>query len=370
MRFIPLGQLKGGEILAQNIINANNQIMLMGGSILNDKLITKLKRYGVQSVYIKDPDMEPYLKDQLKDTIKPEIRQQSISSIKKSIEKFQASIVKQKKSSKYGDDGKELHEDIKAISGSLIDEILNAKNTKVAMMDIKSLQDYNYEHSVNVAVLSLIVGVEMGLNIEDLENLAIGAMMIDIGNRWVDDRILKKEGKLTDDEYEELKKHPRLGYEYITNNTILNAHIKCIIAQHHERINGSGYPSQMKGDKIHRLAKIVMIADVYDALTSDRGHRGAFPQYEALEFIMANAGTLFDFEIASIFSRKVVPYPVGTYVLLSNQQKGVVLENNANLPLRPKVRSFGKSQYTSNYELQVDLKEANNIVIKRVIYAI
>jgi HD-GYP domain-containing protein (c-di-GMP phosphodiesterase class II) len=370
MRFLPISHLKGGEVLAVNIINANMQVLMRAGVVLSKKYIDRIIKYGIKSVYIKDPVMEPFIEYTAIDTIEAETRLHSVHTVKDSFQKFDKKVKQQKTSKKYGDIGLELFESLKPVAQDLINEIINAKNIKVAMMNIKKQSEYQFEHSVNVAVLSIMIGVEMGLPTKDLESLAYGALLIDIGYRWVDPDLLNNERSLSPEELEELQSHVQIGYEHIKDNTAFNGHVKSIILQHHERIDGSGYPNKLHGDEIHRLSKIVMIADVYDALTSDRSYRNAFRQNEGLEFIMAHAGTLFDFKVANIFARKVIPYPVGTYVMLSNKFYGVVLENNSSYPLRPKVKLIDIDNKESDNHQMIDLMEIKNVVISEVIYGL
>lgn len=370
MRFVPVSELKGGEILAVNIINANMQVLMREGSALSIKMIERIRKLGIDSVYVSDMDMSDFIIGSVSDTIDSTVRNSSVNHIKMSFERFQARVDKQKQSLKYGDTGESLFGAVKLISSDLVDEILNAKDVLISMQDIKNATDYNYQHSVNIAVLSLIIGTELGLTLQELEDLAFGSLLLNIGFNWVDHRVLLKEKTLTDSELASVRSHVKVGYEYINSNTTFNAHVKSIIMHHHERMDGSGYPKGLKASDIHPLAKIVMVADVYDALTSDRPHRQAYNPHEAIEYIMARAGTLFDFNIASIFARKVVPYPVGTYVKLSNNQKGIITENNRNHPLRPVVRTFGKSTYTDETSYKIDLLEVNNITIEKVIYSL
>lgn len=370
MRFIPVSQLKGDEILAVNIKNANMQVLIRKGTQLSKKMVDRIKKYGVHSVYIDDEYMNEYCNDVIKDTIEPHIRNASVNLVKTSFDRFERRVTQQKKSMKYGDSGEALFSDIKNISSDLINEIIYSKNTKVAMNDLKTLIDYQYEHSVNVAVLSLIIGVELGLSSKELEHLAFGALLIDVGSQWVDKQLLQLSKKYDLTEKEAVQKHVQIGYEYINKNTTFNGHVKSIVLQHHERMNGSGYPKGLKNEAIHPLAKIVMIADVYDALTSDRPYREAYKQHEAIEYIMAHADSLFDFKIANVFARKIVPYPVGTYVKLSNNQKGIITHNNPNHPLRPIVRTFGKSSLTKSNAVKLNLLEINNVVIDKIIYNI
>ncbi|MBN2794935.1 MAG: HD-GYP domain-containing protein [Clostridia bacterium] len=369
MRFVPIKHLNGDERLAVNITTAAQQTLVRKGTVLNQKIIDRIKKYGVQSVYVESQlDDQADDQDVVKDVIEPEVRSQSVHNIMKAIDRFQSRIIHEKKALKYGDAGQDLFEGIKGISSDLIHEIMLSKNARVMMNDIKTGSDYHYKHSVNVAVLSLIIGTEMGLNSKDLENLAFGALLLDFGINQIDKNVLYKEEKLSDEEMVLLKTHVSKGYEFLNNNTTFNAHVKSIVMHHHERMDGSGYPNGLTGDEIHPLARIVMIADVYDALTSDRPHRSAYNQHEAVEYIMAHAHNHFDFKIANIFARKIMPYPVGTYVKLSNNQQGVILKNNPQHPLRPVVRTFGKSKYDDSNAIKLDLLENNNVIIEKIIY--
>lgn len=370
MRFIPIDYLHGNEVIAVNILNANLHILVRKGTALSHKMIDRIKDYGIQSVYIEDEKMSQFLKSDISDTIHPEIRSSSVFKLRDAFDTFEKQINIQKKSLRFGDSGQLLFKKLKETSKNLIDEVLKNKKHLITMNDIKSISSYHYEHAVNVAVLSLIIGAEIGLNSDALESLTFGALMIDMGSRWVEESLLLSSKKLETYELYEIRNHVKYGYSYLTENTTFNAHVKSILMHHHERMNGSGYPKALLAADIHPLAKIIMIADVYDALTSDRPYRKAYNQHEAIEYIMGNAGTLFDFKLASIFARKVIPYPIGSYVLLSNGQKGIVTANNNDYPLRPIVRTFGISQYTLSSSFQINLLETSNVVIKKIIYSL
>lgn len=370
MRFLPISHLQGDEILAVNIINSNLQILVREGATLTEKMITRLRTNGIRSVYIKERNFDHLSDDEVKDVIPTDVRAKSVYTIRKAFERFEKQIHLQKKSLRYGDVGELLFREVKKVSESLIDEVLISKDLNITMIDIKSVDDYSFHHAVNVAVLSLIIGAEIGLSAEELENLAFGALLMNIGNQFMKSELLNSPDTLLPSELEEIREHVKYGYQYITENTIMNAHIKNIILHHHERMNGTGYPLGLEEDNIHPLAKIIMIADVYDALTSDRPFRKAYNQHEAIEYIMGNAGTLFDFKLANIFCRKITPYPVGSYVKLSNDQKGVVIENNKDHPLRPIVRTFGISNITHHSSFQINLLEHTNVVIEKTIYTL
>ena len=153
----------------------------------------------------------------------------------------------------------------------------------------------------------------------------------------------------------------RLGYNYINKSPSIKSCIKVIALQHHERIDGLGYPNALKGDAINKLAKIVSIADVYDALTSDRCYRRALCASDALEYIMANVNKLFDF--------KIVPFPFGTIVKLSTGDIAVVQETQLNYPLRPVVKIV-KSSDSKNEGKLLNLINELSVVINNVEYNI
>jgi len=132
--------------------------------------------------------------------------------------------------------------------------------------------------------------------------------------------------------------------------------------EHHERVDGKGYPMGKEGCEIHLFSKIIAITDAYDSLTSDRPFRKAYPQSEALELLMGSAGRAYDFELTKLFVQNIVPYPNGTKVMLSNKKIGFVINQNIELPLRPKIIVTNDTRVGL-----VDLRNEMDITIKRVI---
>lgn len=368
MRFLPLFLVEENSILAESILNIRNQVLLRKDTILTAQHIERIRELGIKSVYIKDPEVEAWLQEEVKDVIKPAVRKSAVFRMEQSIKSYMYAADKQKSRSIYSHIGEKLQAELNLVAIDLIEEVLNSRIKKVSLMDIKSDEYYRQEHSVNVAVLSIMMGTKLGLKEDELKLLAMGALMMDIGFHDIDNKFYDHKKPLSAEQWLIVMRHPEFSYKHVKENTTSNAHIKAIILQHHERMDGSGYPRGIKGDKINRLAKIIMVADVYDAMTSDRKFRNAYPHHEVIEYILANAGRLFDFEIATILSRTVVPYPVGSYVRLSNNQKGVVLKNDPLNPLRPLVRTFGVSKYTNKESFQIDLMDVHNVTIDEIIY--
>ena len=159
-----------------------------------------------------------------------------------------------------------------------------------------------YEHSKNVSLLAKKFALYIGLSKKEALLIQIGGILHDIGKMQVKPTILNKPGKLTYEEYEEVKRHSQAGFDYLnTHYEGLPDEIYLMALQHHERIDGKGYPQQLKGDDIHFFSKLLSICDVYDALVSVRTYKDAFTQSKALEIIQEGLGTQFDQELGKAF---------------------------------------------------------------------
>lgn len=167
---------------------------------------------------------------------------------------------------------------------------------------VEAKDSYTRGHSDRVAAYSVLIGEELGLYDKDLNTLNIGGMFHDIGKIGIPDTILTKMSKLTDEEYDEIKKHPSIGKQIIGKSTIFKDIIP-IVYSHHERYDGKGYPEGLKGDKIPFLARIVAVADAFDAMTSRRSYRDELDLELVRKTIITNTATQFDPEIAEAFIR-------------------------------------------------------------------
>lgn len=206
----------------------------------------------------------------------------------------------------------------------MVEEILANKNAVYSLIKLRDYDNYTFTHSVNVCVLSILTGSLLGYNRMQLENLGLGAMLHDIGKVLIDSRIMNKPAKLSVTEYEVVKKHTIFGYKLLKSKiatSFLPAHIAL---QHHEREDGSGYPRGLTAKRIHRYAKIVAVADVFDAMTTDRIYQKAVIPQVSLEKIKKDQGIKFDKRITENFMRVIAPYPIGSILVLNNEQRVIV----------------------------------------------
>lgn len=361
--------MKENTFLAQTIYDRDNRILLKKGVRLNENLLKKIEENGIYTIYINDE----YSDNEIEDIIKPELRNAAVKSTKDTfdnVEKLATSANNNRNSLKSKQLLKNIEQGIQSLnnlSKDIVEEILSNQNLLINLVDIKSLDNYVYQHSVNVGVLSMVLGMELGLNKNELYDLCIGAILHDIGKTFLPKEILYKKSDLTDDEYAIAKQHAQKGYEYLKAHYHLPVVTKIIALQHHERLDGSGYPNGYQENQINKLARIVAIADTYDAMTSDRPYRLALPPNEAIEFIMGSAGRFFDFEMVQVFARKIAPYPVGSLVKLSNNDVGVVEEVPPHFPLRPKVKVIRQRAISIEMKM-VDLMKETNLVIEGLQY--
>ncbi|MBO8137962.1 MAG: HD-GYP domain-containing protein [Desulfotomaculum sp.] len=355
MRRISIDYLKPGMRLARSICSSG-QVLLKEGVILTEKYISKLKQINVPAVYIYD---ELISELEVEDVIADETRLKAISNMKKFFKKDTAN-----NSVKNIIVPNELFNSINEI----MDDLLSNRNIMVNLSDIRSVDDYVFGHSVNVCVLALITGIAMGYDRRRLYNLAVGAMLHDIGKIKVPKNILDKPGKLTKEEFEVIKKHSLWGYEILKANVNINITSTVAVYQHHERYNGQGYPQGLKGKQIHEFAQIVGLVDMYDAITANRVYRKAYPPHEAFEMIAGSGDYLFRYDIVKAFLNHVAAYPAGTVVQLNSGETGVVLETEKGMSLRPKIKVlFDPDGVPVTRPLYMNLVELKDRFIVRVL---
>lgn len=190
---------------------------------------------------------------------------------------------------------------------------------------MRDLDDITYAHSQNVTIISYALGKWLELSAEQLQQLTLGAMLMDIGKMQIPPEILNKQEKLTHDELLECQKHAIYSHELIKSYDFINEGVKQIVLFHHERMDGSGYPMGLKGEKIPFLARIVAVADIYNALTSDRPYRKKLSPFEAIKILEIDYKDKLDTKILYVFLNRIGNCFLGQHVKLSNGQTGEII---------------------------------------------
>lgn len=382
--------LKPGMRLAEDIYNRRGDILLVAGSILNQEYINKISNLGLETVSIStDNEIETRAEKDIglnrndldSNGVCPETCQEALDLAKDIF-----SFVERKGalSDEYAVQTRKIVEKIiKEISENriivesldetkpvniLVNQLLNNKGIFSNLEEIKNYDQYTFEHSVDVCIMSLIIGLALKCTQKELIELGLGALLHDIGKIKVPREIINKPGKLTVEERQEIEKHPFYAFQILSKNKQISPLAVNIAYQHHEKINGEGYPQGLSGKYINKFAKIVAIIDVYDALISNRCYRPAFFSYQAAEIIYACTGTHFDPLIVKAFLDNIIIYPVESLVELNDGRRGVVTKLNKLLPTRPEILlCYDKEGRILSPQIKIDLMKELTLFINKVL---
>ncbi|GGX96329.1 HD-GYP domain-containing protein [Vogesella alkaliphila] len=244
-------------------------------------------------------------------------------------------------------------EQVEPMIESITESVLSNSGALLTLLRIKNKDDYTFLHSVSVGTLMIAFCRSVGLDRETIHLAGLGGILHDTGKALVPDEILNKPGRLTEEEFDIIRRHPRDGFDILSRTEGISEIPLDITLHHHERIDGSGYPHNLKGDTISTLAKMAAIVDVYDAITADRCYHKGMAPTDALRKIFEWSKYHFDPKLVQAFMRCVGIYPVGTLVLLESGKLGVVIEQHDSNLLTPKIKVMFSSR--SNTYLQPEI---------------
>ncbi|MGQ5524623.1 HD-GYP domain-containing protein [Chitinimonas sp. PSY-7] len=244
---------------------------------------------------------------------------------------------------------------VEPVVASITESILRNSGALIGLMHIKNKDDYTFLHSVSVCTFMVAFCRSAGFDAEITRQAGLGGLLHDTGKAMVPDEVLNKPGRLTDEEFALIRKHPRDGYEILLKTPEIGDIPLQITLHHHERVDGSGYPDKLAGDQIGTLVKMASIVDVYDAITADRCYHKGMPPTDALRKLFEWSSHHFDPDLVKAFMRCVGIYPVGTLVLLESGRMGLVTEHNEESLLQPKVKVIFdiKKGYQSPFEIDL-----------------
>jgi HD-GYP domain-containing protein (c-di-GMP phosphodiesterase class II) len=306
-----------GRRINKNIYSTQKALLLPASSLINEKAISLLTDHDV---HLSNDDLEP---------AKSEIEQivdQSVLEVKQIFAEIQHS-------------GRIPFEKIKQ---TILPTLCNlSKDFGIIgfMLNLQKADDYTYRHSAGVSMMAAMIGGWMNLPEDEISRLAMAGMLHDLGKLYISPKILQKPGRLDADEYEQIKRHPELGYECLMRQPEVDERVALVALQHHEREDGGGYPYGIRGSQMDLMSKIVAVADVFHAMTSKRFYREELPLCEVLRNMWVHAYGAMDPHIIHCFMEKLMIYLVGCEVILSNGQIGrIVLLNNRN-PVNPLVET-------------------------------
>lgn len=349
-----------GNMIAEPVYSEQGNLLLKEGITINKHVLDRLLIHEIDYVYILDTLLEGV---EPKSLVNEEKLQESVKIVK---HVFDDVLHNERMGVKACISKKDIAL-VKQVVEELLAELENAENILYTVVDLIGTDAYTYKHSVNVTVLSIITAKAMGYNQEDIRNIAMGALLHDIGKVRVESELILKPSKLTFDEKTRVEMHPRYGYELLEAVDGLPFTTKQIVLLHHEKLDGSGYPLGLKGIEIPEYVRIVTVCDMYDAMTTDRVYRDKMPIYRALDILMAEAIYRIDPAIYSILLDNIAVYPIGTGIILSDGRIGVVIRYRHKNPARPIVRVLNNNSNSDNINVEVlDLEKSQVLFIEDV----
>jgi HD-GYP domain-containing protein (c-di-GMP phosphodiesterase class II) len=345
--------------LGKKIYSEEGKVLLTEKAELTQPIIDRLRRYGILYLYIVDPQTDDIV---VNDPISDETRQRVMSEIRYHFRRIMMESVP-RKSVRQPFFGKAFKE----VLGMIIDDVSQNPNAMIMLTDLSITDLYLYRHSLNVCIYATVLGIASGYSTSDLAALGLGGLLHDIGKTKIPIELLNKPGPLRDSEIAVMKTHTDIGFKLLKdepNIPLSSAH--CAL-QHHERLDGSGYPRGIRGGEIHEFAKWIALIDAYDAMTSYRCYRPGLLPHQAIDVLSAEAGKLFDERMLDLFRKKVAIYPIGITVELSTGESGVVVDLNSNCPERPVVRILQDADGREvRVPYEIDLSNHLSVTIAKV----
>jgi HD-GYP domain-containing protein (c-di-GMP phosphodiesterase class II) len=343
MKYVHLDSVEAGQYLGRTIYASNGAVLLSENVQLTVFMINTLNRIGVTMIYIKDPNLEDV---EIPEILSDETKRLVMGQMGQTFAAIQS--------------GKEFNSRSVSMSiNTLLDEIMKNRDVLVQLNDIRTQDNQMYIHAMNVCMMAVLIGMNMGMNPTQLKDLAMGALLHDIG----------KVELLTDDESEDMRRHHTWrGFELLKNKREFNLLIAHVAFQHHEALNGEGVPRGIMGEEIHLYAKITAVANMYDNLLFDTSAGRRKLPHEACEYMLALAETKLDRDVLIQFLKIVSIYPTGTSVRLTNRETGVVVGQHRGLPTRPIIRIVKQDATDKVLEIkEIDLAKETTVFIEQVL---
>ncbi|RNB85830.1 HD-GYP domain-containing protein [Brevibacillus fluminis] len=357
MRLITLRECQPGAKLARTIYADNGAVLLAQGAVITEAMLERLVRLHIELIYIEDEWTDKLNVDEI---VSEETRIKTLAFIERTFR--QVAEEPQQWQTLFSED--ELGAKLQQVMNEIIGELSQNQAALNLFGTSCAVDHYLFSHSFHVTLYTIAVAWKMGLRDQELVKIGMGAMLHDVGKMMIPASIAQKPGSLTEEEYQIMKQHAKLGYELMKNgDSMMQFAAQCAL-MHHERLDGSGYPHQKKGDEIHSYVRILTVCDVFDALSSHRVYRQALLPHVAMELLYAGVDKHFDHKVVEAFRNTIALYPLGLSVTLDTGESGVVTGYNQGLPSRPIIRLLHDAEKrVLDHPMEVDLSKQLHLMI-------
>lgn len=370
--------LEGGSYMAEAYIHINDVrpgFMLMEDVYVNTKYpiickdteisarhIEVLKAFGVKKIKIEEPDFlkkEEIGQDEQQMVIDPDQLLAAIPISKSELKmQYIEAILKFKKEFLGWSAGiRPQVPKVRSIIMPLIKTVIDEKQFLLELNNFSDTKDYIYHHSIAVGILSAHIAKEMDYSMGEVLQIGLAGALADCGMAKIDPKILNKDAFLSKDEFNEVKKHTIYSYQMIQDTSLLRSEMKRAIFQHHERLDGSGYPKGIKMGDIPVFSQIIAVADVFHAMTSERVYRSKESPYKVIEMITEEEFGKFDIQVVNALQKLIGDFTIGQHVQLTNGDIGEIMFLHRDSRLRPIIRKIKDQSIidlAANRQLAID----------------
>lgn len=348
--FLKIDELKPGMIIADEV-KVNNITLIASEIVVTDAIISRLReKYFLDEIAIYSEESSD------ENNVFITNKEKSIKEIKQSFDELSLNV--EELFNNINNGGKWELQEVRDFTERIQKELKSTNAIIKSIVFYGSGNDAIYKHSVNVAVLSSILGKWIGLSDIEIKLLTYAGVLHDFGKTKIDKSILDKVGPLAWNEIEEIKKHSIIGYNFTKTIPYISKEVCSGVLMHHERLDGSGYPLGIKEDKIHIFARIIAIADIFDAVNSDRVYKKGTDPFTALQILHNESLGKLDYKFCKIFIDNIINYYTGEEVLLNTNKVCKIIQINVNDLCHPLL--FDGSEF-------IDLKLESDLYVKNLI---
>jgi len=348
MREIAIEELTLGMCLSKDMYNDLGNIILSQGTEIAEKHLDYFRKHGIFFVYVEENE----------EVISSDGHNTTMSYKFKSLNDAYTEVLSQFKTLYFEVQNKHYDFDASVLKeglDSLIDTLFYDNDILGSMRVITLNENYHFTHAVNVAMISAMISKWLTLDKEMIYMASLSGLLHDIGKTQVSQELLFKSDVLEAEEFEQLKMHSRFGYESLKNNTSIPKEVLAAILFHHERSDGSGYPSGLKEEQTPYLARIVAVADVFDAITSDKIYKKGVSSFKAFTIIKDESFRGLDPKISEVFLSNIAAFFVNNRVRLSDGREGEVVYINKYALNRPLIKvSNSFIDLSSDYSIEIE----------------
>lgn len=322
--FISINDCIPGMQIAEDIFNEYGSVIITEGVVFDEHLIRRIEELGIEKIKVLDikGDIIPVSSKEL---FKAQYNE-NLNTVKTILHSIST--------------GKEINMKIvDKATDSIITRINENSSIVHSINEMRNADDYVYTHSINVSLLAMLIGKWLRYDYNRIKSLVYAGFLHDIGKGKISPDILNKPEALSIEEFEEMKKHSLYGFKIAEKMPGLDYGIRRGILMHHEREDGSGYPYGLKGEQIHDYAKIIAVADIYDAMTSNRSYRNKICPFDVIEHMEKNNFETLDHRVISVFLKNIAAYYIGYKVMLSTGDIGEIVYINPFNVSKPIVKT-------------------------------